>query len=196
MNIILEDNINFYEEINKFDDDDDDDNICLLSNTPLDNNKITLPCNHSFNFIPLYKEIFNQKIKKNFSSRKLSFNEIKCPYCRQISDKLLPHVLLNDKMAYIPGVNSPIKLCMDFKECNYMFKMGKNKGNMCSKIAFHTSNGCYCAFHHKQFINKQKSNESISLCKAILKSGKRKGEECGLRVKGSTQYCARHLTKM
>jgi hypothetical protein len=198
MNIILEDKINFYKEIYNLNDDNDEDknNICLLSTMPLDNNKITLPCNHSFNFIPLYKEVCNQKISNKFNVRKLGSTEIKCPYCRQISDKLLPHVLLNDEMTYIKGVNTPMETCMDFKHCNYMFKSGKNKGNMCYKTGFYTSTGCYCTNHHTQISNTQKSKQSKCLCKVILKSGKRKGEECGLTVKDTNQYCTRHLSKL
>ena len=40
MNIILEGNINFYEQLNNLDSDDEDENVCLLTNLPLDDNKI------------------------------------------------------------------------------------------------------------------------------------------------------------
>ena len=57
MNIILQDNINFFEQLKNLESDDEEVNVCLLTNLPLDENKITLPCNHSFNFFPLYKEV-------------------------------------------------------------------------------------------------------------------------------------------
>ena len=48
MNIVLEGNINFYDELNNLDTDDEDENeaVCLLTNLPLDKNSIKLPCNH------------------------------------------------------------------------------------------------------------------------------------------------------
>jgi hypothetical protein len=196
MNIILEDNLNFYDEINNFDSDqeEDDNNICLLSNLPLDSNHIVLPCNHSFNFFPLYKEIVSQKTGPYIGLEidKPYFNQIKCPYCRQMSNYLLPHICINDQMTFITGVNSPNNLCMKFKNCNYIFKSGKKKGNKCDKVAFDTCNGCYCKLHQKSVNNKNNKNKHL-LCKSILKSGKRKGQECGLRVKDSCNYCKRHL---
>jgi hypothetical protein len=194
MNIILEGNINFYEQLNNFDSDDEEENVCLLTNLPLDENKITLPCNHSFNFFPLYKEVVNQKTGSfvGLEINRLHFNQIKCPYCRQKVNHLLPHIRLNDQMKYINGVNMPEKICMEFKECSYIFKAGKNKGNYCSKTAFHSPNGCYCNIHQKIASNKKQKTDSICLCKATLKSGKRKGEACGLKIKGEGDYCKRH----
>lgn len=194
MNIILEDNINFYEQLNKIDSDDEEENVCLLTNLPLDENKITLPCNHSFNFFPLYKEVVNQKTGPSVGLEidRLRFNQIKCPYCRQKVNHILPHVLLNDEMKYVNGVNTPEKICMSFKNCSYIFKTGKNKGNYCSKTAFHSPNGCFCNIHQKNISNKIKKAESICICKATLKSGKRKGELCGIKIKNEGEYCKRH----
>ena len=194
MNIILEDNINFYEQLNKIDSDDEEENVCLLTNLPLDENKITLPCNHSFNFFPLYKEVVNQKTGPSVGLEidRLRFNQIKCPYCRQKVNHILPHVLLNDEMKYVNGVNTPEKICMSFKNCSYIFKTGKNKGNYCSKTAFHSPNGCFCNIHQKNISNKIKKTESICICKATLKSGKRKGELCGIKIKNEGEYCKRH----
>ena len=194
MNIILQDNINFFEQLKNLDSDDEEENVCLLTNLPLDDNKITLPCNHSFNFFPLYKEVVNQKTGSfvGLEINRLHFNQIKCPYCRQKVDRLLPHIRLSDQMNYINGVNSPEKLCMKFKDCSYIFKAGTNKGTSCVKTAFHSSNGCYCNIHQKIAYNKVKKTESICLCKATLKSGKRKGETCGIKIKDEGEYCKRH----
>ena len=197
MNIILEDNVNFYEELKNLDFDDDD-NVCLLTNLPLDDNMITLPCNHSFNFFPLYNEVVNQKTGHHIGLEinRLTFTQIKCPYCRQKYNKLLPHIRLNEKMLYISGVNSPEKICMDFKDCSYIFKSGKNKGNFCSKTAFHSSNGCYCDTHQKRVSNNKINEASQCVCKVILKSGKRKGEECGIKIKDQSEFCKRHTSNV
>ena len=56
MNFVIEENINFYEEL-KINDDSDNENedVCLLSNIQLDNNNIKLHCGHRFNLLTLYK---------------------------------------------------------------------------------------------------------------------------------------------
>ena len=218
MNIVLEGNINFYDELNKIDTDDEDDNelVCLLTNLPLDQNSIKLSCNHEFNLLPLYREVVKQKTRTASSylnTDKLAFNQIKCPYCRQKMDYLLPHVRLNKEMTFVSGVNVPEKLCMKFHTCHHIFKSGKNKGNCCSKIAYFDVEGCYCTTHRtfalkkkplaSTIINTTSVNknvntviESPTLCKGILKSGKRAGQVCGSKIKcKNDSFCKRHLPK-
>lgn len=200
MNLILPDEINFYDELNKLDsdnDNDNDDNICLLTKLPLDKNKITLTCGHSFNFEPLFKEVCVQKCRtftSHLEINKLEYNEIKCPYCRQKQNKLLPYVKLNNKMTYITGVNSPINLCMEFYNCGYIFKSGKNIGDVCCKPAYHAISGCYCNYHHTIISKKQNiPNKQCNICCVILQSGKRKGMACGVKIYNiDVIYCKRH----
>jgi len=53
MNYIIENNVNFYDELNKeLLEESINDNICLLTHVPLEQNPITLECNHKFNYIP------------------------------------------------------------------------------------------------------------------------------------------------
>ena len=211
MNIILEGGINFYDELHNMDTDDETENCCLLTNLPLDKNRIKLPCNHEFNFLPLYNEVLHQKMKtptSHLNMDKLAFNQIKCPYCRQKSEFLLPQVRLNKNMIFYPGVNSPEQLCMDFHTCEYIFKSGKNKNNYCSKTAYYDAAGCFCPAHHITMDKKNKktsssskptiisNNENIVLCNVILKYGKRMGQECGSKTcTDNTQFCKRHLPK-
>ena len=205
MNIILEDNINFYDELNKSDDEDDDDeNICLLSNMPLDKNCIKLPCNHTFNFYALYKEVINQKTytpSSHLNTDRLYIHQIKCPYCRQKCDYLLPHVKINDNVNFIIGVNSPEKYSMSYHKCEYIMKSGKNKNNKCSKSAFYIDDNCYCNKHHsiikkkeeKKHEKEKENTQPNSIgCICILKSGKRKGEKCGIKI-FKNDFCKRHF---
>jgi len=205
MNIILEGGINFYDELNNIDTDDEDEKSCLLTNMPLDKNSIKLPCSHEFNFLPLYNEVFNQ---------------IKCPYCRQKFDFLLPHIRLNKDMLFCAGVNTPEALCMDYHTCEYMFKNGKRANEYCSKTAYYGVAGCYCPTHQismekkgsskkqtnividlsgdisndKSTVNAVLSNKTNVYCMAVLKTGKRLGQDCGSKTcTESTQFCKRHL---
>lgn len=216
MNIVLEGNINFYDELNKIDDDEDDegDDVCLLTNLPLDKNSIKLPCNHEFNFFPLYKEVVLQKTYSPTSylnNDKLMFNEIKCPYCRQKFDFLLPHVRVNKEIRFISGVNTPEKMCMNYHTCKYTFKNGKNKDNVCSKPAYYDVAGCYCSVHHNTMSAKMtnssnkttppadtpvgKNSVAIRTCAGVLQSGKRRGQLCGCKITDITSiYCKRHIS--
>jgi hypothetical protein len=99
----IENNINFYDEINKGDDLNDDENKCLITLQDLTNDFIQLDCGHKFNYDPLFKDIQNHKTKFNKLEKKcLSINEIRCPYCRTIHKKLLP---LNERYPNVHGVN-------------------------------------------------------------------------------------------
>jgi len=200
MNIVLEGNINFYDELHNLDsDNEDDEEVCLITNSPLDKNHIVLPCKHKFNFIPLYKEVLNQKtctLTSHLNIDKLLINEIKCPYCRQKTKQILPHIKLNNDMCYYVGVNSPEEYCMPFHTCSYIFKSGKNKNKNCEKTSFYKEDKCYCSQHHNTKQKQTKlSNELILTCKAKLKSGKRKDMECGSKVTDGQFYCKRHLPK-
>jgi hypothetical protein len=98
-----ENNINFYDEINKEDDYTNDENKCLITLQDLTDDFIELDCGHKFNYEPLFKDIQNHKTKFNRLERNvLLTNEIRCPYCRTIHNKLLP---LNDKFPKVHGVN-------------------------------------------------------------------------------------------
>lgn len=150
MNYIVENNIDFYKELNTNNSIDDLSNICLLTHQPLEQNYIKLECNHTFNYIPIYKEICHQKYSKNnyLETCYLSINEIKCPYCRNINSKLLPYINMPD-VELKHGVNMPIKYSMQLFNCQWKFKSGKNKNCLCNKNAYINNDNTYCANHHK-----------------------------------------------
>jgi hypothetical protein len=194
MNYIIEDNFNFFEELkNSEEENSSSENICLLSNQLLDKNAITLECNHKFNFLPLYNEIVQQKNYNNLETTRLKSYQIKCPYCRLVSNKLLPHIKINDKTKFIFGVNSPSNLCMINNTCSYIFKSGKNKGICCNKSALYFGNNYYCN-QHKKYTNNPDipKNNSLNKCKAILKTGKNKGLQCTYSCIKNSDYCKRH----
>ena len=79
MNYIIEDNINFFDKLNKIDKIDNtknitDSSLCLLTHQTLEKNYITLDCSHNFNYIPLYKEICCQKMPTYLETTNLSGN--------------------------------------------------------------------------------------------------------------------------
>ena len=136
---IIEGGIDFYAELHNpqqesesiENENENENSVCLLSNMPLGYGHITLPCNHVFNFMPLYNEVLSQKtnpeLLKNVYHTKLSKNNIKCPYCRVIHTNVLLPYIVGDKR--IPGVNGPSTMCMaaPFK-CQYSVMMSKPIG--------------------------------------------------------------------
>jgi hypothetical protein len=99
----VENNIDFYKELyNSLDDttgtnsnnDIENKELCLITNTPLKDNFVKLNCGHKFNYEAIFKDIFNHKKKFNNMEQiktKLKQNQIRCPYCRNIQDELLPY---------------------------------------------------------------------------------------------------------
>jgi len=150
-----EQSIDFFSELNKelSNNNTDLDNKCLITQTKLQDNYITLSCNHNFNYIPLYNEVVKQKTRCNsFETTILKLNEIKCPYCRTINEQLLPFIDMPG-VNLIRGVNCPKKLSMKLHSCEWKFKNGKNKGTRCDKSAIKTDTGCFCDKHSKKLFN-------------------------------------------
>ena len=98
----IEDGLNFYDKLKQSihtihsneTNETNDILLCLISNTPLENHFFTFECGHKFNYIPLFHDIYNHKIKYNSmetSKGKLKMNEIRCPFCRNKQSGFLPY---------------------------------------------------------------------------------------------------------
>ena len=157
-NYLVEDNTDFYKELNSTKCSNKNVNCCLLSHEPLSDNYITLPCNHSFNYIPLCNEMSSrEKAHYKFKYCKpLVSKGICCPYCRKKYTKLLP---------YIPIYNYPysnifsISNCIELNRCEYCNKSGKNKDKICSSNnAFKCKYGTLCTKHFKLQERIEKNN--------------------------------------
>jgi len=168
MTYCTEGNIDFYSELTKLDIDTiNEDTMCMLTQQPLSENYITLPCNHKFNYMPLYNEVSTKFINNNYDSDKLNNNEIRCPYCRKKFDKVLPYINY-EGVERKNGVNWPEKDCMKHMDCSWAFKTGKNKGQLCSNNAYIKGNECYCYLHwnvikNQNQIQQQKAEDDVSI---------------------------------
>ena len=183
-------------------------NYCLISKEKLHPNHITLICNHKFNYIPIYKEVIYQKNKTNtlYEITKLSSHQIKCPYCRTITNNLLPYIPY-PSVKIIKNVNSPEYDCMNATKCSHIMKYSDaNKiTTTCNKNAlyYEEENVLFCPAHYKKYKdkcdNKEKSGSkdkpstNTPRCSAILKSGKNNGKPCNsiISIDGSI-FCKRH----
>lgn len=128
---------------------------CLISNEVLEENYIKLDCGHCFNYECLYNEIVYQKTKKILDNNRLKINEIKCPYCRNITNKLLPFYKYYN-VNYIRGVNGPINFTMQLNNCQCVVKNKQTKmKEYCNNNACITKYGMFCNKHLKYTKNEE-----------------------------------------
>jgi len=177
----LENNIDFYKELYKslyeeksgLDDnllndenDNDENNLCLITNLPLSDNHVILKCGHKFNYEPLYKDIYNYKRKFNNLEQvrnRLKTNQLRCPYCRNVQDELLPYY---DNLGYskVNGVNvydiSNNNECYNYinpdHQCKYQINAIDASGNIISSQCPH--------FGYVHYILKSKYNDTTKYC--------------------------------
>jgi len=122
---IIEDNIDFYSEINNEEEINKND-ICLITQNSLDKDHISLECGHKFNYEAIFNDIINHKTKFNKLEKTfLTTNEIRCPYCRNIQDKLLPYNELYPKIHGVNYFDDHIYLLNIFKNYNDKWIKGK-----------------------------------------------------------------------
>ena len=173
---------------------ENEENCCLLTKEPLQHIHIVLSCGHKFNYIPLYREVIAQKTiglssSGYYTSHSLKRNEIKCPYCRNVQDKLLPY-LEYDGVKKIVNVNYPTKLSMTTQPCIYSENLHSKKGKKnapCKENAITCHNGIYvCKKHYEACLTTPPPLDtstgalmsSSSSCGVILRYGKNKGKPC------------------
>ena len=162
MNYILPENFDFYSELKKenqkVEEPEEDEEVCLISGQSLiPTSCIKLDCGHKFNYLPLLNSIHEEKINMNskshyyYSSAYLREHQLRCPYCRQIQEKILPYYPELHKKR-VRGVNFPTSLSMGTNECNHVFKSGKNKGVFCGKKCYREK----CHAHYKPVVSLEK----------------------------------------
>lgn len=165
MNYIIPEGFDFYKELksnietestenNEHIDEEEDNQTCLISGEKIEKDtSITLECGHTFNYNPLFMDLSNYKQPghTNYSySDNLHLNEhqIRCPYCRQVQQHILPY-LPDIQCRRVRGVNYPPSLSMGKNFCSYVFKSGKNKNQACGKRCFREM----CNQHYKPKIH-------------------------------------------
>jgi hypothetical protein len=118
-------------------------NFCLISKEPIEHN-ITLPCNHSYEYIYLYEEIKVQKQRHK--------TYFKCPYCRHIYNGTIPYYDI-DGVEKITNVNHNHRSLLNIHKCSH---------TNCIKGANKYKTGFYCNKH---------VNTNVIHCSAICKNG-------------------------
>lgn len=167
-NYIIEGGIDFWSELAA------EDNVakiekCLLSNEPLYRNYITLPCGHKFNYKSIYNETIHSKQYLKYNKYPLRSNEIRCPYCRTRHSKLLPWIP-NEGVEYNKLACSLTK-CIDHKKCEYCYKSGKKKGEMCGcSNAYEGDDGLILCRKHRTNHEKSKKKKQNKIEKNTIEN--------------------------
>jgi hypothetical protein len=195
----IEGEIDFFSELyksldNEGDTNIDDSNLCLITNQPLIDKFVTLKCGHKFNYIPLYNDLVNHKKKFNMleaTSGKLGYNEIRCPYCRNKEDGVLPYYS-DLGLKNVPGVNVPAKIeepIYHNKRCEYLIpnlNFDPSSNNIIEIGSAHDLYNCkfykchhsytslivpsygdnkYYCWHHKKIVLKKYKQEAVEKLK-------------------------------
>ena len=168
---------------------ENEDNCCLLTKEPLQHIHIVLACGHKFNYVPIYREVIAQKTvglssTGYYTSHSLRRNEIKCPYCRNVQDKLLPYLEF-DGVKKMVNVNHPAKMSMPSQPCMYSTNVKSKKSASCKECAINCHNGTYVCKKHYELSTPESSSittttttTTSSICGVILRYGKNKGIPC------------------
>ena len=140
---------------------EDENKVCPINLLPFDENAITLPCTHKFNYISLFNFIYSvKKVHNRYNHIILRPNEIQCPMCRAISNQLLPFIPQENYPKRVTGITAPAKYCIAHKTCSKIIRCGKNKGLPCGKPGYHTPNGNMCEMHDKHSKKHAQKNDS------------------------------------
>jgi hypothetical protein len=127
-------------------------NICLISLEPLEKDCVKLECGHCFNYMSLFQEYKIQAVhiyKNMYKNNGVCFS---CPYCRTKQTDVL---YLKDNVKYYTPVHKPLRNV----KCQWVYKMGKKKGEQCSSISKAIYDGkYYCNIHCKNAMKPVKKN--------------------------------------
>ena len=187
--------------------------LCLLTNEPLDKTMIEMSrCKHKFNYIPLYNEICQQKLRinkdNNYETSILHEYQIKCPYCRTIHDRLLPP---SSEQFGLQGVKITKRVNSmhgnNIISCEYVKKKTvKNQTNVkCNSLKVYiTKFGRYCSLHYNylmkaeskpQFVEANTKKNNIQIINELFQTQNMEKEDKPKPVKNKVIKTSKQKTK-
>ena len=163
---------------------------CLITHEPLTDHYQTLTCGHKFNYVPLYKYIYNYKYTYGIYAPKFRVDAYKCPYCRCIQTELIPYIPIGDIIETL-GVNVEELYTKRSITCMYTYC---NNTKQCLKSFLRqlSPSTFYCATHFHKMQQSPQVDTIVPKCTYIFVKGKSKGEQCRSSVI-SDMLCKKHL---
>lgn len=168
------------------DEEQTSEDVCLITGADFRNDKQTLPCNHSFKYAAIFKELTT-------SLKDRPHLELKCPYCRRcFKDTVLPYRPDLYRGCRV-GVNNPVCLSFEKHKCY--------KEDCITNATIPCPEGYTCYVHYvrprrrKALVQNVIVDSVSSGCIAILKTGIRAGQHCCAATVTGTSYCRRHSPK-
>lgn len=174
---------------------DTDDSKCLITDAPLTAFHVKLTCGHKFNYGPLYQEVLRQKGRNGVYNyfEKIGTHQVKCPYCRSITNGLLPYLgnSPHPTIKRLVGVNAPAAMCMPGVPC------GAPKCSANAFYEFGTNQYCHRHYQSAQVSKpakavKASASNTSKRCTAENQTGKNKGNRCKLNATEGTTLCKIH----
>ncbi len=175
--------------------DEANDSKCLITDAPLTAFHVKLTCGHKFNYGPLYQEVLRQKGRNGVYNyfEKIGTHQVKCPYCRSITNGLLPYLgnSPHPTIKRLVGVNAPAAMCMPGVPC------GAPKCSANAFYEFGTTQYCHRHYQTAQVSKpakavKASSSNASQRCTAETQTGKNKGNRCKLNATEGTTLCKIH----
>jgi len=194
----IEGGIKFYEELYKMLDHEESNNndVCLITDEKLTENFVTLDCGHKFNYLPLFNDILNHKKKFNsLESKHLNNEQIRCPYCRNKQNKLLPYYE-NMGIKKVTGVNSLPQPPPGFINgvCNFYDPFDLYIGKCSSHVLLlELNNKTYCGSHYNLMKYKIEREE---IRKKKMEEKKKAKEEAKIKMKEEAKKKKEEVKKL
>ena len=128
---------------------------CLLAGESLGANHVTAPCGHRFNYLPLFLEARAQLNQpRPYDTDYVGRGQMRCPYCRQVSNGVLPYVptLVADK---VKNVNWPPGRAIAHRRCDQILARGPKAGQACAAPGFECDGVSLCVRHWQQRVKRE-----------------------------------------
>lgn len=165
----------------------EDGDRCLISHEPLGQQRVKLPCGHSFNYGHIFAEVERQKKRRNINDwPRIGDYSMKCPYCNVIHSGLLPPC---EGFPVVVNVNSPVKWSLAMSPCAHVFARGKRVGEVCGAKVMCGETRCK---RHKKCEEVAAAAAAASPCAHVFARGKRKGETCEVAAVPGGTRCRVH----
>ena len=176
----------------ELDDDINSQERCMITQTPLYNDYVTLECGHKFNYDAIFNDIYNHKKRfHELETSRLQTSQIRCPYCRNIQNSLLPcpsgkkmvcgvNVIIDIPQEQVINMRTPSMFWLNYRHfakgyCCYGVSDISKLGKSCSEVTCSDTmvmyndvdERVYCKTHLKEMLTSVFNNSQTNTKKEV-----------------------------